>query len=295
MNGLDQSAGNQPLAGAGNAGSASSAQDVSGTSLAGAFNEAKTTEAGGSGVPQNSSAYGAHGNAPEPTATEPAAEAEPELKAWAAQLSKDLKENKEAVKTLAQFEDISSLAASYIELEKKIGSMHTIPGEKADKEELEAFYKKLGKPETADKYGFKQEWDAEKRFAQAAYDANLSDAQAKSLYAFFHKIGEDQKAQFAESVKKQAQETDEALKKEFGNKTEEKIHQYSRALKTFGTDAVFLQLEQTGLAYHPDFVKMFIKIGEALAESHTVLADGNVHTRGITSAREGGTFSFFGT
>lgn len=292
MDTLDQNTGNQSPQGAGNAGSGTG---ITGTSITGAFNDAKTGEAKGGGALKNSTAQGANGNAPEQTATEPAAEVQPELKAWGAQLSKELKENKDAVKALAKFEDISSLASSYIELEKKLGSMHTIPGEKATKEEIDAFYKKLGKPEAADKYGFKQEWDAEKRFAQAAYEANLSDAQAKSLYAFFHKIGEDQQAQLAEAVKKQAQETDAALKKEFGNKVSEKTSHYTKALKTFGSDAILSQLEQTGLAFHPDFVKMFIKIGEALGESRTVLGGGSASTRGITSARDGGTFSFFGT
>lgn len=292
MGELDQNTGNQSPQGAGNA---ESGTGITGTSLTGAFNEAKTGEAKGGDTLKNSTAQGANGNAPEQTAAEPAVAVQPELKAWGAQLSKELKENKDAVKALAKFEDISSLASSYIELEKKLGSMHTLPGEKATKEELDAFYKKLGKPDAADKYGFKQEWDAEKRFAQAAYEANLSDAQAKSLYAFFHKIGEEQQAQLAEAVKKQAEETDAALKKEFGNKVSEKMELYTKGLRAFGTDSVFSQLEQTGLAYHPDFVKMFIKIGESLGESRAVVGGGSASTRGITSARDGGTFSFFGT
>lgn len=291
MDTLDQNTGNQSPQGAGNAGSGTG---ITGTSLTGAFNEAKTGADGSGNAPTSTTAQPSKGSAPEQTAAEPAA-VQPELKAWGAQLSKELKENKDAVKALAKFEDISSLASSYIELEKKLGSMHTLPGEKATKEELDAFYKKLGKPDAADKYGFKQEWDAEKRFAEAAYEANLSDAQAKSLYAFFHKIGEDQQAQLAEAVKKQAEETDAALKKEFGNKVSEKMEQYTKGLKAFASDSIFSQLEQTGLAYHPDFVKMFIKIGEALGESRTVLGDGKAPTGGITSARDGGTFSFFGT
>lgn len=292
MDKLDQNTGNQSPQGAGNAGSGTG---ITGTSLTGAFNEAKTGAAGSGNAPTSTTAQPSKGSAPEQTAAKPAAEIQPELKAWGAQLSKELKENKDAVKALAKFEDISSLASSYIELEKKLGSMHTLPGEKATKEELDAFYKKLGKPDAADKYGFKQEWDAEKRFAEAAYEANLSDAQAKSLYAFFHKIGEDQQAQLAEAVKKQAEETDAALKKEFGNKVSEKMELYTKGLKAFASDSIFSQLEKTGLAYHPDFVKMFIKIGEALGESRTVLGDGSASTRGITSARDGGTFSFFGT
>ena len=292
MGALDQNTGNQSPQGAGNAGSGTG---ITGTSLTGAFNEAKTGESESGNTAKNSTAQGSNGIAPEQTATEPAAEVQPELKAWGAQLSKELKENKDAVKALAKFEDISSLASSYIELEKKIGTIHTLPGKEATKEELDAFYKKLGKPDAADKYGFKQEWDAEKRFAEAAYEANLSDAQAKSLYAFFHKIGEDQQAQLAEAVKKQAEEADAALKKEFGNKVSEKMELYTKGLKAFGTAPVFSQLEKTGLAYHPDFVKMFIKIGEALGESRTVLGDGKAPTGGITSAQDGGMFSFFGT
>ena len=73
------------------------------------------------------------------------------------------------------------------------------------------------------------------------------------------------------------------------------MEQYTKGLKAFASDSIFSQLEQTGLAYHPDFVKMFIKIGEALGESRTVLGDGKAPTGGITSARDGGTFSFFGT
>ena len=44
-------------------------------------------------------------------------QAHTELKAWGAQLSKELKENKDAVKALAKFEDISGLANSYLELQ----------------------------------------------------------------------------------------------------------------------------------------------------------------------------------
>ena len=73
------------------------------------------------------------------------------------------------------------------------------------------------------------------------------------------------------------------------------MEQYTKGLKAFASDSIFSQLEQTGLAYHPDFVKMFIKIGEALGESRTVLGDGKAPTGGITPARDGGTFSFFGT
>ena len=44
---------------------------------------------------------------------------------------------------------------SYRNLEQKLGSMITVPGEKATPEEQQRFYKALGVPEKADGYQFK--------------------------------------------------------------------------------------------------------------------------------------------
>ena len=170
--------------------------------------------------------------------------------------------------------------------------MHTIPGEKATQEELDAFYKRLGKPEAADKYSFDQKYEAEKRFAEAAFKANLSDKQAKELYDFFLNIGQSQQAQYKEIIVKKAQETDALLQKEYGNLFEQKIGNYTKALKLLGGGEVMKQLEETGLAYDPGFVKLMINAGEALGESKAVIGNGTT-PNGIKSAREGGTFSFF--
>ncbi len=220
-------------------------------------------------------------------------QAHTELKAWGAQLSKELKENKDAVKALAKFEDISGLANSYLELEKKLGTMATIPGEKASKEELDAFYKRLGKPEAAEKYSFKQEREAEKSFAKAAFEANLSDSQAKAMFDFVVKAGESQQQLYKQMIVQQAKETDAALQKEYGNLFQAKMENYTKALKLFGDEAVFKQMEDTGLAYNQSFVRMFVKIGEALGESKTALADAAGGQTGVKEVSKGGKFSFF--
>lgn len=220
-------------------------------------------------------------------------QAHAELKAWGAQLSKELKENKDAVNSLAKFEDITGLASSYLELEKKLGTMATIPGEKASKEELDAFYKRLGKPDAAEKYGFKQEREAEKSFAKAAFEANLSDSQAKAMFDFVVKAGESQQQLYKQMIVQQAKETDAALQKEYGNLFQTKMENYTKALKLFGDEAVFKQMEDTGLAYNQSFVRMFVKIGEALGESKTALADAAGGQTGVKEVSKGGKFSFF--
>lgn len=277
MDGLDQNNGNQTPQGNG-----SEESQATGTSVLDAF---KGAGSGGNQEPTNGNDNVKGGQANKEAETYA-------LKAWGAQLSKELKENAEAVKVLSKFEDISGLANSYIELEKKQGSMHTIPGEKATQEELDAFYKRLGKPEAADKYSFDQKYEAEKRFAEAAFKANLSDKQAKELYDFILNIGESQKTQYGELLAKKAQETDALLQKEYGNLFEQKIGNYTKALKLLGGGEVMKQLEETGLAYDPGFVKLMINAGEALGESKAVIGNGTT-PNGIKSAREGGTFSFF--
>ncbi|MGI5059993.1 hypothetical protein E4N82_05385 [Treponema denticola] len=277
MDGLDQNNGNQTPQGNG-----SGETQATGTSVLDAF---KGAGSGGNQEPTNGNDNAKSGQANKEAETYA-------LKAWGAQLSKELKENEEAVKVLSKFEDISGLANSYIELEKKQGSMHTIPGEKATQEELDAFYKRLGKPEAADKYSFDQKYEAEKRFAEAAFKANLSDKQAKELYDFFLNIGQSQQAQYKEIIAKKAKETDALLQKEYGNLFEQKIGNYTKALKLLGDGEVMKQLEETGLAYDPGFVKLMINAGEALGESKAVIGNGTT-PNGIKSAREGGTFSFF--
>lgn len=278
MDGLDQNNGNQTPQGNG-----SGETQATGTSVLDAFKGA------GTGGNQNPAAKGDE-NAKDVQANK---EAETyALKAWGAQLSKELKENTEAVRVLSKFEDISGLANSYIELEKKQGSMYTIPGEKATQEELDAFYKRLGKPEAADKYSFDQKYEAEKRFAEAAFKANLSDKQAKELYDFFLNIGQSQQAQYKEIIVKKAQETDALLQKEYGKDFDNKMASYTKGLKLLGGGEVMKQLEETGLAYDPGFVKLMINAGEALGESKAVIGNGTT-PNGIKSAREGGTFSFF--
>jgi len=278
MGELDQNNGNQTPQGNG-----SGETQATGTSVLDAFKGAGTGSNQNPATKGDENAKGGQANKEAETYA---------LKAWGAQLSKELKENEEAVKVLSKFEDISGLANSYIELEKKQGSMHTIPGEKATQEELDAFYTRLGKPEAADKYSFDQKYEAEKRFAEAAFKANLSDKQAKELYDFFLNIGQSQQAQYKEIIVKKAQETDALLQKEYGNLFEQKIGNYTKALKLLGGGEVMKQLEETGLAYDPGFVKLMINAGEALGESKAVIGNGTT-PNGIKSAREGGTFSFF--
>ncbi len=271
---------------------------TSGTNVMDAFNGAKQGE-NTDGNQGNSNANGDNANSgksePDNSNVQTLAGANEgiELKAWGAQLSKEIKENQDAVKALSQFDDISALASKYLELAKK-GNMSGIPAEDATDEEVQEFYKKLGKPEAVDKYSFDQKTEAEKELANIAFTSNLSDAQAKSVYEFIQKQGEKQMKAFQEGIKQQAMATDAAIKKEFGNLADEKLSSYTKGLKVFANNKELIsQFEKTGLAYNEHFVRMFIKIGEALGESKFVGGDGKDSENQIKSMSDGGTLSFF--
>ncbi len=286
----DQLTGNQNSGGSGGSDGATGA---TGTSIMNAFTGAKQgdgkNENAGAGTVNTGDTVNSNSLDSKDT---PEGVEDVQLKAWGAQLSKDIKENKDAVKALSKFNDISGLANSYLELEKKLGQ-GGIPDKNASDEEVQEFYKKLGKPEASEKYSFKQDEQLEKELAKIAFNANLTDAQAKAVYDFISETGNAQIKAFKESIRQQAKATDESLKKEFGNLVEDKMNSYTKGLKLFANEAVLDSLEKTGLAVNEHFVRMFIKIGEALGESKAVVNGKAGNTDGIKAINDGGTFSFF--
>jgi hypothetical protein len=182
--------------------------------------------------------------------------------AWMAQLG-----NIEADKAekLSKFEKISDLAKNFLELEGKLGNSIVKPGKDASAEEVEAFYRQLGKPEAADKYSI--EGENTEDFRKFAYENNLTDEQAKALYARLNELGtktlEAQKAAFVQ----QAQDTQAALQKEYGNDYPTKIEMLKRGVATYGGEKLGAKLQQAGLLGDYDVVKMFILLGEQSAEA----------------------------
>lgn len=208
--------------------------------------------------------------------------------AWMSQIGDITKDATKADK-LSKFEKISDLANAYFELEGKLGNTLVKPGENASDEERAAFYKALGKPETADKYSI--EGEQAEMFRKMAYENNLTDEQAKAIYATLHKVGEDAIAQQKAAYAQQAKETQNALLAEYGKDYQTKIEMLKRGVKNYGGDAIASKLQAAGLLADKDVVKMFIKLGE---ESSEAGAQGKTQGKanGYKSIREGGHLSF---
>ena len=184
--------------------------------------------------------------------------------AWMSQIGDITKDAAKADK-LSKFEKISDLANAYMELEGKQGNALVKPGENASDEEREAFYKALGKPESADKYGI--EGEEAKMFRDMAYENNLTDDQAKAIYAKLKEIGENALAQQKIAYEQQAKETQNALLAEYGKDYQTKIEMLKRGVNNYGGQAVAEKLQNAGLLADKDIVKMFILLGEQSSEA----------------------------
>ena len=211
-----------------------------------------------------------------------------QLPAWTSQIG-DVLKNDGAKEKFSKFEKLSDLAKSYLELEAKTGNSIAKPGENASDDEREAFYRALGKPETADKYSVKG--DDVAAFREMAFKANLTDEQAQKLFVSMQELGKNTQAQMQANFDQQAKQTQADLAAEYGDKYPEKIEMLKRGIKAYGGDVVGAKLQKAGLLADKDIVKLFINLGEQAAEAGTPTKTSG-KPDGYKSITDGGHLSF---
>lgn len=195
-------------------------------------------------------------------------EADPKLAKLFDQLTKGTRGNKDLVKALSKFQTLDDLSLGYLELSKKLGTMVPVPGKDATPEEITAYRKHLGIPESAEKYSVYSEKDPNsKELADFAFKAGLNDEQAKALKSWAKESFEGFVAQKRTADLNRAKETDSALKKEYGEKYQENLKHLQRAVSVFGGPEAGKILKQSGLLFNLPVAEMFIKIGQQIAES----------------------------
>ena len=220
---------------------------------------------------------------------------------WLAQVPDDLKTNenltsyatvgdfaKAHIDTLGKVSELDGKVKDYdgkvTDLNKRLENALFVPGEQATDAERAAFYGKLGRPETADKYtitkpadlpeGIKYSPDAEAAFKAFAHKSGFSDAQAKSTYDWYYGLV---KAGHAQQLKAEKEATDvavNALKDEWkGDTFKVNTELATRVFKKFGGDKPealkFIQdtkINGLALGDHPIFLKVFAEIGKAISE-----------------------------
>lgn len=205
--------------------------------------------------------------------------------AWMSQLPSELRGNAQ----LTKFEKIGDLAQSYAELETRLGNSVVLPGKDSKAEDVQSFYEKLGKPKTSEEYSIENDTLG---FKDIAYQNNLTREQAENIYKALEKKGFDISEAQSAQQQKLYDETDKALRNEYGNKYSEKVELFQRGIMNYGGTQLGKTLEKAGILYDMNIVKLFIGLGEQSAEAGVVSkVPGQVED--YKSTADGGTFSFF--
>ena len=194
---------------------------------------------------------------------------------WRTSIPEDLQNEP----SLADIKDVASLAKGYVHAQHMIGSDKVVvPGRDASQEELDSFYNKLGRPESAEGYEAPTENmpeipldpNLQTKFFEEAHRVGLNKQQAAALIRWQAeqvKDTMDMSSQEAEMALSKAQDT---MRREFGKAYDEKMNMAQNAAKEFGGEELMELFDKTGLGNEPAVIKAFAKIGQAIANDEII-------------------------
>lgn len=192
-----------------------------------------------------------------------------------------------------QFTTLEDLAKSTLHFRQKLSNAITKPGKDASEEDIKAFHKALGVPESPDGYkidvpeGANEalgEEDVQSFIAGLAETAHATGARTETVNALVKELLDKMVDAKQEREKKEQDDiaaAEQALRKEYGKDYDVNVQYAKRAFKQFG-DEKFLDLidkaeyQGVALSSHPDFIKYFVPVGRRMGEGglqHVISAD----------------------
>ena len=196
---------------------------------------------------------------------------------------------------LTKFKDLASLAKGYGELEKFSSGALRLPAADAPQEEKDAFYSKLGRPESADKYeikfgeGVAVDDKLLGSFRDTAHKLGLSQGQAQALGEWWAGQSEGILASGTAQREAQVVEWNKELDTEWGWQKDRNTALAGRALASMldgKVDHPIVKLfDESGLGNHPVVLKFFyeqaLKQGEdkLITEPTAPTADDQVNAK----------------
>ncbi len=171
-----------------------------------------------------------------------------------------------------KFTSPADVVKSYAELERKLGGSVTPPGDGAGEDEMNAFYRRIGRPDSADGYDIKPfegvpeevhddpaNVEVRNRFLNAAHGAGLTQDQAQAVIDFYY----GEVAGAAHAADTAGLEAD--LRREWGSDYEKNVQYGERAFQAFAdpdmTDRLGSVIGDAGL------LRMFARIGRQMGEA----------------------------
>ena len=176
----------------------------------------------------------------------------------------------------AQFKSLPEVFKSMHEtkaaLSRRDDGMVKMPGADATADELAAWNKSLGVPESADKYDIKAPENLPdgvefqdgtlQAFREFAHKNGITNAQAQALINFQSEMEGAEIAEFNQGLESHKKADNDALRQEWGAKSQENEMLAKRAGKTFGVPE--------NLMVEPAMLRVLAQVGSAISEDKLV-------------------------
>lgn len=185
---------------------------------------------------------------------------------WLDALPDDAKDYKD---TLAKYKSVPDMAKALANANALIGKKLGVPNEKSSPEEVAAFRKAMGVPESIEEYKFAPDalpegmtWsdDMAKPYAEIAHKHGIPPAAMKELVNQHAKTEAFKMEAIQATFEKQRTEAVQALQKEWGNDFGKNIGLAKQAAKLAGVDA-----NSHGFS-DPEVVRGFVRMAQMMSE-----------------------------
>jgi hypothetical protein len=187
---------------------------------------------------------------------------------WRSALPEDIRDNP----SFAKFNDVTSLASSYVNLQSHLGRDKIAkPVTDSDWDDV---YEFLGRPESADKYEIElpeglpdeiaSQFNDEKLslFKQEAHKLGLNAEQVKRLVAWQAGNMSKQHEAYKGIIDQSMEQGESALRQEWGRAYDQNLGFARKAFVEYGGDALAAKMESSGLGNDPDVLKAFANIAK---------------------------------
>lgn len=194
-----------------------------------------------------------------------------DAKSWLESLSDDVRSDP----SLKVFKDVNGLAKSYVNAQKMIGADRVImPNEKSTDEEWNAFYQKMGRPESADKYEIK---DASgkpvtegvaKEFKETAFKLGLSPKQVAGLAEWNQAAVTAAQEAAKNSELTSVRESINAYAQKLGgdDKYKARVDEARVAVRALATPELTKFLAESGMGSRPEMIEFFAQLKGMMSE-----------------------------
>ena len=185
---------------------------------------------------------------------------------WANNLPEDSAAYKD---TLSKYKSVPDMAKALANANALIGKKLGVPNEKSSPDEVAAFRRSLGVPDSIEEYKFAPDalpegmtWDDNnvKNYAEIAHKHNIPPSAMKALVTEHAKMEHFKMQGMQAQIEKQHVEAVNTLKKEWGGEFEKNIGLAKQAAKIAGVNA-----NSQGFA-DPEVVRGFVRMAQMMSE-----------------------------